>query len=221
MAIAIVDAAVAVSTASGGDTSITQSFTVTAGVSVLVVLQTARLATALATGVTWNGGAMTAKGDNAFGDMWCQCHVLVNPTSGTHNVVASWDAARRGQICIFTLSGVDTTTPTRTSAGASSLSTGNATTVAGDFCAAVAGQRSQAVTDPASFTNLGSSSVDSLQYGDFAYIVAAGTTQAAAFGGSNGDFAGSLIVPFIPASGGGSAIFGAYYQQYYKSLVTT
>lgn len=100
-------------TSSGGySNSLTISHTVAGADRLLLVGVHCRSATADVTGVTWNGSAMTLQGTNEnSGVVGMQWYSLVAPATGTHDVVVSLGSYKLFSVVVYSLTGVDQTTP--------------------------------------------------------------------------------------------------------------
>lgn len=121
--------------------TLTQSFTVSAGSNMVLVVAAVAEDGGLhdATGVTWNGTALTSlirRVGTSFANV--ELFILKAPATGTFNIVGTWDAAGRHGLIIFVLEGVDQTTTNRTPNG-TNANTGTASSVtvasvaAGDY----------------------------------------------------------------------------------------
>lgn len=100
-------------TSSGGySNSLTISHTVAGADRLLLVGVHCRSATADVTGVTYNGVAMTLQGTNEnSGVVGMQWYSLVAPATGTHDVVVSLGSYKLFSVIVYSLTGVDQTTP--------------------------------------------------------------------------------------------------------------
>ena len=104
-------------TSSGGySNSLTISHTIAGSDRLLLVGVYCKTATADVTSVTWNGSAMTLVGTNentnVVGIQW---YSLVAPATGTHDVVVSLANFRVFSVVVYSLTGVDQTTPVEAS----------------------------------------------------------------------------------------------------------
>lgn len=196
----VLDAYVLGKTSAGGAGTITQSFTVSSGASYLVVSVSVKIVSPNTISVTWNGTSVPSQIACGY-DGWVEIFALATPATGTHNVVVTFTSSPRAVCGICTVQNAGA--PRTGVAHTQSLNTGAATTVAGDLCLAAAVQNSNAPTVPASWTDQGTDNVDTTTYGNYASFTATGTSTTAAFGGTNGDWCGSALLPFPAAGGGG------------------
>lgn len=117
-----------------GHTSHTLSVTVSAGAQlVLAVCFHAELTSAVASGVTFGGVALTkldsqnASGSFGRSEIW----YLINPTPSTANVVVTHAATDHSVLGVIVGTGVDQVTPLRTAAKANTTGTSSSVTVLG------------------------------------------------------------------------------------------
>ena len=100
-------------TSSGGySNSLTIPHTVAGADRLLLVGVHCRSAVADVTGVTFNGVSMTLEGSNEnTGVVGVQWYSLVAPATGTHDVVVSLGGYKLFSVVVYSLTGVDQTTP--------------------------------------------------------------------------------------------------------------
>ncbi len=114
----------------GGSNNITLSFTTGSGGNRLLMVQAETNASRSFSGITYNGVAMTQiatknslTNDDAIGahvELW----YLVNPASGTHNIVATMVGSGAGSLAAASFTNVNQSTPLGTAATANGTATG-------------------------------------------------------------------------------------------------
>jgi hypothetical protein len=110
--VAIATNASSLTTSGGYANSLTVSHTVAGSNTLLLVGVHCRSASTDVTGVTYNGVAMTLVGTNEnSGVTGVQWYSLVAPAAGANNVVVSLSSYKLFSVLIYSLTGVDQTTP--------------------------------------------------------------------------------------------------------------